>query len=65
MANLTDKSVMPWGKYKGEQMINIPAGYLIWCYENGKCSGDVKAYIVDNLDVLHEEIRRREEEADK
>ena len=58
MVNLTDESPMPWGKYKGEQMINIPASYLIWCYDNGKCSGDVKEYIKDNYNVLNEEVRR-------
>lgn len=24
---LTDDSIMPWGKYKGEKMGNIPASY--------------------------------------
>jgi uncharacterized protein (DUF3820 family) len=56
---LTDESPMPWGKYKGDQMINIPASYLIWCYDNGKCSSDVKEYIKDNLDVLNEEVKRQ------
>ena len=49
---------MPWGKYKGDKMINVPASYLIWCYENNKCSRDVKEYIEDNIDVLKEEIKR-------
>lgn len=58
MANLTDESLMPWGKYQGDKMINVPASYLIWLYDNNKCSGDVKAYIEDNYDVLNEEVRR-------
>ena len=58
MANLTDESPMPWGKYQGDKMINVPASYLIWLYDNNKCSGDVKAYIKDNYDVLNEEVRR-------
>lgn len=45
MANLTDESPMPWGKYQGDKMINVPASYLIWLYDNNKCSGDVKAYV--------------------
>lgn len=54
---LTDESLMPWGKYQGDKMINVPASYLIWLYDNN-ISGDVKAYIKDNYDVLNEEVRR-------
>lgn len=49
---LTDKDPMPWGKYKGDKLIDIPASYLLWIYENNKCSGDLKAYIKDNLDAI-------------
>lgn len=33
----TDESqrvVMPFGKYKGEYLGDIPVSYLIWAYEN-------------------------------
>ena len=56
--NITDESIMPFGKYKDEKMANVPASYLIWLYESGKCYGTVKSYIQDNLDVLKEEIKR-------
>lgn len=49
---LTDKDAMPWGKYAGVKMANVPASYLLYLYENNKCSGDVKEYIKDNLEVL-------------
>lgn len=49
---LTDKDNMPWGKYVGVKMANVPASYLLWLYENNKCSGDVKDYIKENLEVL-------------
>jgi len=52
---LTDLDQMPWGKYKGEKMINVPAWYLLWLLENNKCSGDVKKYIEDNKEVLQKE----------
>jgi len=58
MAILTDESPMPWGKYKGDKLVNVPASYLIWCYDNNKCSCDVKAYIKENYDVLNEEVSR-------
>lgn len=54
---LTDSSPMPFGKYKGDKMINVPSAYLIWLYDNGKCSGILKEYIADNLDVLRKENR--------
>ena len=53
---LEDSSIMPWGKYKGKEMGNIPADYLLWLYDNEKCSGDVKDYIEDNLSVLKQEV---------
>jgi uncharacterized protein (DUF3820 family) len=44
--------LMPYGSHKGTKMTNVPAQYLLWLYENNKCSGEVKAYIIDNLDIL-------------
>ena len=53
---MTDESIMPWGVHKGKQMADVPADYLLWLYENNKCSGDVKSYIVENLDVIKSQI---------
>lgn len=53
---MTDESMMPFGKYKGEKMANIPPDYLLWLYDNGKYYGEVLQYIKDNLDVLKSEI---------
>ena len=55
---MTDNSPMPFGKYKGSKMINVPADYLLHLYENRKCYGSVWGYIQDNLDVIKEQIRR-------
>ena len=52
---MKDSDKMPFGIHKDKQMINVPASYLIWLYENDKCYGDVKTYIVENLDVLKSE----------
>lgn len=54
---LNDESLMPFGKYKGEKMANVPASYLMWIYDNNKCSAEVKEYINDNMDVLKQEIK--------
>lgn len=53
---MNDNSIMPFGKYKGEKMANVPPDYLIWLYDNDKCYGEVKNYIFDNLEVLQSEI---------
>ena len=55
---LTDESIMPWGKHKGAKMIDVPASYLIFMYNEKKVCPMVKEYIEDNLDVLNEEIKR-------
>lgn len=33
---LTDNDLMPWGKHKGEAMANVPASYLVWCWEENE-----------------------------
>ena len=53
---MTDESLMPIGKYKGEKMANVPSEYLLWLYENGNIYGELKQYIRDNLDVIKSEI---------
>jgi len=55
---MTDNSLMPFGKYKGTKMANVPASYLIWIFENNKCSIEVIKYVRENLDVLKEEVKR-------
>ena len=55
---MNDESLMPFGKHKGEKMADVPANYLLWIYENNKCSGAVKSYIEENLDVIKVEIKR-------
>ena len=29
----TDSTVMPWGKHKGQKLLDLPAAYLLWLYE--------------------------------
>ena len=57
---MTDESLMPFGKYKGEKMANVPADYLLWLYQNSNVFGDLKAYIKDNLDVIKSEIELKQ-----
>ena len=55
---ITDESLMPFGKHKGVPMVEVPAGYLIYLYDNNYCKGEVQAYILENLNVLRVEIAR-------
>lgn len=52
---LTDNSPMPFGKYRGTAMINVPAAYLLWLYNEGCNNDSVKQYIIANLDGLNNE----------
>lgn len=56
MEELIDSSLMPYGKYKGQKMIDVPAHYLIWLYDNG-CSPQVKKYVKDSYDALMQELQ--------
>ena len=53
---MTDETLMPFGKFKGQKMINVPASYLLWLYDNNKCFGEMREYIKENYDVLKKEI---------
>lgn len=55
---MKDQSIMPFGKYKGKKMGEVPASYLLWIYDEGIKDGDVKTYIVDNLDALKLEVKK-------
>lgn len=53
---MTDESIMPFGKFKGQKLANVPASYLIWLFDNDKCYGELKEYIEENLESLRHEI---------
>lgn len=57
MGRLSDRSLMPFGKYKGVKMVNVPSDYLLWLYDKGLEDGDVKTYIEENMDVLKKEVK--------
>ncbi len=47
---ITDDSLFPFGMHKGKKMANVP--------EQGKCFGELKAYIEDNADSLKIYIKK-------
>jgi hypothetical protein len=58
---MTDESLMPFGKYKGKKMGEIPDYYLLWLWDNASLRDPLKAYIADNLEVIKTNIRRSQE----
>ncbi len=53
---MTDESIMPFGRHKGEKLASVPPEYLLWLYDEGKCYGELRTYIADNMDSIKAEI---------
>lgn len=55
---LNDLSPMPFGKFRGKPMQDVPADYLHYLWTHGlkeNAHSPVAAYIRDNLDALKKE----------
>lgn len=58
MKQLQDTDQMPFGKYKGEPMQDVPVNYLHWLWSNGgkdDRQGNVADYIRRNINALKQE----------
>lgn len=64
MTTLTDESLMPFGKYKGIFLKEVPASYLLWLGESvshiapnkrSLAQKHLAEYIDDNKEVLMKE----------
>lgn len=51
---MNDQSLMPFGKYKGRKMEEVPASYLLWLRDQ-HVDGEVADYIEENLTALLKE----------
>lgn len=51
---MDDQSPMPFGKYKGRKMEDVPAEYLLWLRDQGH-TGPVREYIEESLPALLKE----------
>lgn len=49
---------MPFGQHKGQKLANVPAGYLLYIYDNFKLHENLKVYIEKNKDALQAEAKR-------
>lgn len=56
---MNDYSIMPWGKYAGKRLIDIPAHYLLWLHDQGVQHEGLKRYILDNYELLLKEAGRK------
>lgn len=54
-----DEIKLWFGKYSGKRLIDVPADYLIWLYENGRCPQPIKGYVEDNMDALKKELKNK------
>jgi uncharacterized protein (DUF3820 family) len=69
MEAFKDTDLMPFGKYKGTIMVDVPAFHLMWHW-NEYLSTDseinmsidkkkLKKYIVDNMEVFKKELKQK------
>ena len=63
---LKDTDPMPWGKYgpkdkggEGRVMADVPDDYLLWLHNNNKSWGEVKYYIIKNIDAIRANVERK------
>ena len=52
---MNDDSIMPYGKFKGKKLEDVPAWYLLWMNKEGKLTPELEEYVEDNYDLLEEE----------
>jgi len=62
---LTDDSILHYGnKHRGKKLANVPASYLLFIYNEGyTMPALLKAYIVDNLEVLKKQDKDEKAQA--
>jgi len=49
---MTDNSLMPFGKYKGKPLSDVPDSVLLFLYDRKKLSGQLKEYVENRIPVL-------------
>ena len=54
-----DYDLMTFGKYKGSELIDVPAEYLLEILKSGEAKGELKQYIEDVKDILEVEVQTK------
>lgn len=52
MSQITENSILTFGKYKDIKIKDIPAEYLLFIFENNYCPANIAFYINRNLDSI-------------
>lgn len=53
----TYETLMPWGEHKGKALVNVPASYLLFLFDQPWLRGPLKDYIKENFQSLKQEIK--------
>jgi uncharacterized protein (DUF3820 family) len=56
---MDDFDLMPFGKYKGYELGDVPAEYLLHILKSGEATGQLKEYIEDVKDILELEMQSK------
>lgn len=59
---MNDETLMPWGKFEGWKMANIPSSYLKWCHDNNYGDAAFKGYLESNMDIILKDIEEEQNE---
>lgn len=56
---MDDYDLMPFGAYKGRELIDVPAEYLLKILRSGEATGELKEYIEDVKEILEIEAQSK------
>jgi len=56
---MDDYDLMPFGAYKGRELIDVPAEYLLKILRSGEAVGKLKEYITDVKEILEIEAQSK------
>lgn len=59
MTGLKVKYEMRFGKFKGEELGDVPAWYLLWLYDQDYCPVEVKDYVDKERKHLEKEKKEQ------
>jgi uncharacterized protein (DUF3820 family) len=54
-----DYDLMPFGKYEGCELGDVPAEYLLEILRSGEAQGELKEYIQDVKEILEVEVQTK------
>lgn len=59
--NMDGNYVLPFGKFKGKKLSEIPDTWFIWMYDHQKLSGQLKQYAEENIPILKIQAKQLKE----